>query len=54
MGEVYRWLAACVVCGMCEQACPKHLPLAAIHSHIRKELTQTLVQRKSYAITRSN
>src|SRR5574341_185393 len=29
-----RWLAACVACGMCEDACPRHLPLTAIINRI--------------------
>lgn len=29
-----QWLAACVACGMCEDACPKHLPLMAIIKRI--------------------
>lgn len=26
---VQGWLSACVACGMCEQACPQHIPLTA-------------------------
>jgi len=33
-----RWLVSCVSCGMCEQACPNHLPLTAIISRISREL----------------
>jgi len=33
------WLAACVFCGMCEQACPKGLPLTAIHTRIGMDMT---------------
>jgi formate dehydrogenase subunit beta len=29
-----RWLAACVACGLCEDACPRHLPLMAIINRI--------------------
>jgi len=29
-----RWLEACVACGMCEDACPRHLPLTAIINRI--------------------
>jgi formate dehydrogenase (coenzyme F420) beta subunit len=32
-----RWVAACISCGMCEQACPKHLPIPAILARIRAE-----------------
>lgn len=38
MDKVNSWLAACVACGMCEQACPRNIPLAAVHSKIRREL----------------
>ncbi len=35
--EIAQWLAACAGCGMCEQACVKHIPLSAvfgvIHEH---------------------
>ncbi len=32
--RVGRWLAACVGCGMCEQACPREMPLAALHDRL--------------------
>jgi formate dehydrogenase subunit beta len=38
--EVNSWLASCVACGMCEQSCPKHLPLTAVHCRIGRELRQ--------------
>jgi formate dehydrogenase subunit beta len=31
------WLAACAECGMCEQACPKEMPLVAIMDRVRRE-----------------
>ena len=37
---VMRWLVSCAGCGMCEQACPNHLPTTAIFTHIRQELAQ--------------
>ena len=37
---VVRWLISCAGCGMCEQACPKHLPTAAIFAAIRQQLDQ--------------
>ncbi len=37
---VMRWLVSCAGCGMCEQACPKSLPTAAIFAHIRRQLDQ--------------
>jgi formate dehydrogenase subunit beta len=37
---VMRWLISCAGCGMCEQACPNHLPTAAIFAHIRQQLDQ--------------
>lgn len=35
---IKHWIASCVSCGMCEQACPRHLPLPAIIKNIRAEL----------------
>lgn len=32
------WLESCVQCGMCEQACPRHLPLTAVHASLCAEL----------------
>jgi formate dehydrogenase subunit beta len=40
MKGVNYWLAACVACGMCEQACPRHLPLTVIHCRISQKLKQ--------------
>ena len=34
--KINRWLESCVECGMCEQACPKHLLLVVEHEHIRQ------------------
>lgn len=36
--RVSHWLASCAGCGMCEQACPRGLPLAAVISRIRQKL----------------
>jgi formate dehydrogenase (coenzyme F420) beta subunit len=33
-----HWIVSCVSCGMCEQACPQHLPLPMIIKNIRTEL----------------
>ena len=33
-----RWAVSCAECGMCEQACPKEVPLAAIMNRISHEL----------------
>jgi formate dehydrogenase subunit beta len=38
-----RWLVSCVSCGMCEQACPDHLPLAAIFRRISQDLKEDIV-----------
>jgi formate dehydrogenase subunit beta len=37
-----RWLVSCAGCGMCEQACESHLPLAAIFGYIREKLDDEL------------
>jgi formate dehydrogenase (coenzyme F420) beta subunit len=38
-----RWLVSCVSCGMCEQACPNHLPLTAVVRRIKEQLIQEVV-----------
>jgi ferredoxin len=38
-----RWLVSCAECGMCEQACPKGLPLAAIMNRISRALKSELI-----------
>jgi formate dehydrogenase (coenzyme F420) beta subunit len=40
--DVVRWLVSCAGCGMCEQSCPRNLPLYAIFTHIRQQLDQEL------------
>jgi formate dehydrogenase subunit beta len=36
--QVKEWMISCAGCGMCEQACPNHLPLVAIFNHLREML----------------
>ncbi len=50
-GEVglRRWLASCAGCGMCEEVCPEHMPLAAI----MRRLHQEVVRASGYAAGRS-
>jgi ferredoxin len=38
--DVVEWLVNCSGCGMCEQTCPKHLPLTIIFGHIRDQLAE--------------
>ncbi len=40
--DVAGWLASCAGCGMCEQACPQHLPLSIIFTHVKQKLAETL------------
>ena len=37
-GDVKQWMVSCAGCGMCEQACPNHLPLVTIFTHIRQQI----------------
>jgi formate dehydrogenase subunit beta len=38
--DIMRWLISCAGCGMCEQACSNHLPLASIFTTIREQLKE--------------
>jgi formate dehydrogenase (coenzyme F420) beta subunit len=38
--DIMRWLVSCAGCGMCEQACPDHLPISSIFAHIRQKLAE--------------
>jgi len=40
--QVKEWMISCAGCGMCEQACPNHLPLATIFTQIREQLIEPL------------
>ena len=40
--QVKEWMVSCAGCGMCEQACPNHLPLATIFTQIREQLIEPL------------
>jgi formate dehydrogenase subunit beta len=40
--DVANWLASCAECGMCEQACPQHLPLSAIFAKVREKVAETM------------
>jgi heterodisulfide reductase subunit A-like polyferredoxin len=40
--QVKEWMISCAGCGMCEQACPNHLPLVTIFNQIREQLLETL------------
>ena len=40
--DVAGWLASCAGCGMCEQACPQHLPLSIIFTHVKQKVKETL------------
>lgn len=37
--DVEQWMISCAGCGMCEQACPNHLPLVTIFASIQGQLT---------------
>jgi len=38
--DVVEWLVDCAGCGMCEQSCPKHLPLSIIFTHVKQSLEE--------------
>jgi Fe-S oxidoreductase len=40
--DIAGWLVSCAGCGMCEQACPNHLPLSIIFTHMKAYLKQNL------------
>ncbi len=40
--DLANWLVSCAGCGMCESACPRHMPLAAIFANIRQQLDDLL------------
>jgi formate dehydrogenase subunit beta len=40
--DVANWMASCAGCGMCEQACPQHLPLSIIFTHVKQKVKETL------------
>lgn len=40
--DVVNWLVDCAGCGMCEQSCPKHMPLSIIFTHVKKSLEESL------------
>ena len=37
---VVEWLVDCSGCGMCEQACPRHMPLSIIFTHVKRSLEE--------------
>jgi formate dehydrogenase subunit beta len=38
--DMLAWLVSCSECGVCEQDCPRHLPLTIIFSFIRNQLAE--------------
>jgi formate dehydrogenase subunit beta len=38
--DVVQWMISCAGCGMCEQACPKDLPLAGLFSRVQSALEE--------------
>lgn len=40
--QVKQWVISCAGCGMCQQACPNHLPLVTIFTQIRQQLIDTI------------
>jgi CO dehydrogenase/acetyl-CoA synthase alpha subunit len=46
--DILHWLVSCAGCGMCEQTCPKHVPLCTIFSYIREQLAEDLKPAHGY------
>jgi ferredoxin len=40
--HVKQWMISCAGCGMCQQACPNHLPLVTIFTQIRQQLIDSI------------
>ena len=40
--QVKQWMISCAGCGMCQQACPNHLPLVTIFTQIRQQLIDSI------------
>jgi formate dehydrogenase subunit beta len=40
--DVRQWMISCAGCGMCEQACPNHLPLVSIFTQLRQQLIDSI------------
>jgi formate dehydrogenase (coenzyme F420) beta subunit len=48
--EIMRWLISCSGCGVCEQACPQHLPLTIIFNHIRMQLAEEFNYQAGFSL----
>jgi formate dehydrogenase (coenzyme F420) beta subunit len=42
--DLENWLVSCAGCGMCEQACHRHLPLSTIFTFIKQQLKESYKQ----------
>jgi Na+-translocating ferredoxin:NAD+ oxidoreductase RnfC subunit len=42
--DVAEWLVDCAGCGMCEQSCPKHIPLSIIFTYVKQNLESALLE----------
>jgi formate dehydrogenase subunit beta len=40
--DILEWLVSCSECGICEQDCPRHLPLTIIFSFVRSQLAANI------------
>jgi len=48
--DIMRWLISCSGCGICEQACPQHLPLTIIFNHIQTQLAEVYNYQAGFSI----
>lgn len=51
--DVMRWLISCSGCGICEQACPQHLPLTIIFNHIQTQLAEEYNYQAGFSVDTS-
>jgi formate dehydrogenase subunit beta len=46
--DLVQWMLSCAGCGMCEQTCPEHFPLATAFAYIRQQLDKLIDDAPEY------